>query len=195
MALPVFPYSPLPATMVRSKSWNDDMIMYDSGEAQGFSNWIRPLFRWSFPFKLLLPAQQSSLWAFWDDRRGRTRPFLMKDPNPQDSWVNSVLAVRSGITNAATLYLYDTNSYMVRADTTTIGSLLSTLSGFVNLGTHYSYDQDSGILTVNTKAANDVWSGRSFSYYRKCRFAAPYNEQQVIWGVFAVDNVSIIELP
>lgn len=192
MSLLTFPFSPLPAGTDRSKNWNASVQNFDSGDSQGLSPWIRPLYQYNLPLQNYMEIKQSSLWSFWDRVKGPTIPFLMRDP--YDYLVSSVLAVRSGITNAATLYLYDTNSYMVRADTTTIGSLFSTLSGYVRNGFEYSYDQDSGLMTVNTKGVTDVWGVRSMFYFKKCRFIGDYKEQSPMWNTFAA-NLAIMEMP
>ena len=191
MALPTFPFSPLPAGTERFKNWGESVQRYDSGERQGLSPFVRPLYQWTFPINNMTEIKQSSLWSFWDTRKGQTLPFLMKDP--YDSQVNSVVAIRSGI-SAGTLFLYDTNSYMLRADTTTIGSLFSTLSGYVLLGTDYNYDQDSGVLTITTKSNTDVWRAMSMSYFKKVAFASEYRERSPIWNVFDA-VISIEELP
>jgi len=193
MALPIFPLSPMPANVTRMKDWSDDTQEFDSGLKLGFSPWQKPLYGYVFPIKAMNELKQATLWAFVDTVKQTTNPFLMKDP--YDYRVNSVLGVRSGITNAATLFLYDTNSYMVRADTISIGSLFSVASGFVRLGVQYGYDQDTGILTVNTKATTDVWGVRSMEYWKKARFRTPWSERAIIWNIFGVDNVSIKEEP
>jgi hypothetical protein len=108
--------------------------------------------------------------------------------------VNSVMGVRSGITNAATSFLFDTNSYMVRADTTTVGSMFSTLSGYIRNGFEYSYDQDTGLLTVNTKDITDVWGVRSMQYYKKVKFISDFKETSPLWNVFNA-TVQVKEMP
>lgn len=194
MSLPTFPLSPMYATMTRIPFWNEDVNEYDSGQSQGFTSYAKPLYQYAIPIPLMTSVKQSSLWTFIRDvARGKLNPFLLKDP--YDNAVNSVMGVRSGITQTTTLFLYDTNSYMVRADTTTISSLSSTLSGYQRLGIAYSYDQDSGVLTVNTKAATDVWGVQSMSYWKKVRLAGPYIEKAIIWGNFSVDKIDIVELP
>lgn len=192
MALPIMPFSPLPANLERFKNWGESNNVYDSGEQQGSSPYLRPLYQWSVPIKLMTELKQGSLWQHWDNVKGTTAPFLMKDA--YDYKVNSVLGVRSGIISAATLNLYDTNSYFVRADTVFVGSLFSTLSGYVRLGVEYNYSQDRGILTVNTKAVTDVWGVRSMEYYRKVKFSAGYRETSQLWNIFNT-QLSIVELP
>ena len=117
-----------------------------------------------------------------DSVKGGTYPFLMKDP--YEFAVSSVLAANSGVVQPTTLQLYDTRSFFVRADTTTVGSLFSSLSGYVRLGQQYNYDQDTGVFTVNTKAINDVWGVRSMEYYRKCKFDGDYSDSAVIWNIW-----------
>lgn len=193
MAFPIFPLSPMPVNMTRIKDWGENVTVYDSGDSQGDTPFMKPLYDYSFPIQVMNELKQNSLWAFWDTRKGRTTPFLMRDP--YDYAINSVLGVRSGITNAATLFLCDINSYMVRADTITISSLFSASSGYVRLGVEYSYDQDAGILTVNTKGTADVWGVRSAYYWKKVRYMAAWHEKSVLWNLFSVDGVSMKEMP
>jgi hypothetical protein len=182
MPYPIFPVSPLPANTDRTKFWKTDDVTYDSGAYQAMTTFTRPLFRWSIPWQNVTEIKQGALATFVDSVKGKTYPFLMKDP--YEYQVNSVLAVRSGVTNGATLQLYDTRSFFVIADTTTISSLYSLQSGYVSLGAHFDYNQDTGILTVNTKAPEDVWAARSMEYFRKCVFAEDYRDTSVIWNIF-----------
>lgn len=191
MALPIFPI-PMPGGAQRTFDFGENITLYDSGERQADTPYSRPLYRWNLPISVMNEIKQSSLETFMLGRKGMTKPFLVKDG--YDFAVNSNVAVRSGITNAATLYIFDTNSFMTRPDTTTVGSMFSSLSGYVRLGVEYALDQDSGILTVNTKAATDVWGVRSMQYYRKAAFSTQYIETSPIWNIFAV-NLQIGELP
>jgi len=181
----------MPANVQRWKDWSSDNQEYDSGLRIGFSPFTQPLYHWQFPIKAMNELKQAALWSFVDDVKQTTNPFLMKDP--YDYRVNSVLGVRSGITHAATLFIRDTRSYMVRADTITVASLFSVASGYVRLGVEYAYSQDTGVLTVNTKGVTDVWGVRSMEYWKKARFSAPWRERAIIWNIFGVDNVVIDE--
>src|SRR4051812_23466691 len=122
MSYYTFPFSPFPAGTTRMKDWNEAVQEYDSGDSQGLSPWIKPLYRYTLPLNNYTEIKQSSLWHFWDLTKGKTIPFLLRDP--YDYAINSVLAVRSGI-SAGSFFLYDTNSFMVRPDTTTVGSFFS----------------------------------------------------------------------
>lgn len=192
MALPIFPFSPLPANLERFKNWNENDITYDSGEHQTDTAFVKPLYTYTVPVKLMTEIKQSSVWAFWDDRKGGTRPFLMKDP--YDYAVASVMTVRSGITNASTLFFRDTRSFSIRPDTVTVGSMVSALSGYVTLGVEYGIEQDTGILTVNSKAVTDVWGARSLAYFKKVKWTSPYKETSQLWNIFAT-SWTFVELP
>lgn len=192
MVMPTFPFSPLYAEMTRSKMWNDNNNVYDSGDQQGFSNWVRPLYKYTMPIKLYTEIKQSSLWSFWDSVKGQTLPFVMKDP--YDNYVGSVMAANSGVVSASTLFLFDTNSFFIRADTTTISSLFSSLSGYVLIGSNFQYDRDTGLMTVTSKATNDIWGARSVSYWKKAKFNAQFEEQEIMWNSFTTTLV-IMELP
>ncbi len=192
--LATFPYSPMPGGMTREAFWNTNNQTYDSGVQQGFSNFVKPLYRYTIPLSLYNELKQSSVWQFFrDTTRGMTIPFLIKDP--YDQFSAPVTAVRSGLTNGASLALYDTKSYSIRVDTLSIGSLSSTLSGFVRLGTNYSYNVDSGMLVVNTKAAADVWTyPATVSYFRKVKLTAGFVETAAIWNIFGA-ALTLAELP
>lgn len=192
MSLPIFPFSPLPANLQRQQNWGENVVTYDSGATQGESPFLRPLYIWTVPIKLMTEIKAGSLWSFNYATKGMTKPFLVKDA--YDFAVTSVLAAGSATINASTLYLFDTNSFFVRADTTTVGSLFSAMSGYVSNGVEYAYDQDTGLLTVNTKALNDVWGVRSMTYYRKARMSQSYKETSQLWNIFA-SEVDMVELP
>lgn len=183
MALAIFPTSPLPANLSRTRNWNDDVVTYDSGMAQGLSTFVRPLFIFNIPYRNVSENQQGSLTNFIDTVKNGASPFLMKDAI--EFRVNSNLAVGAAVTDADTLQLFDTRSFFIRADTTTIGSLFSADSGYVRLGVEYNYEQDTGLLSVVTKDVGDVWGVRSLQYYRKCRFVRPYTDTAIIWNQFS----------
>lgn len=177
----VWPASPLPAGLQRIPYWQSDDITFDSGAYQGRTTFVRPLYRYTIPFQNFNETKQGLIINFWNARKGKVQPFLMKDP--YDYRVDSVLAVNSGITTSS-FRLFDTNSFFVRADTTTIGSLFSSVSGYVTLGSEFTYDQDTGVLNVLSKDTTDIWGVRSMEYFRKVHFKNDYQEQAVIWNVF-----------
>ena len=183
MALSIFPMSPLPAETTKDRDWGESTTNFDSGAFQGMTPFQKPLYAWDIPFKNINEIKQSSLAAFVDTQKGMVTPFLMKDP--YDYRVNSVLGVNSG-TNTGTFYIYDTNSYFVRPDTTTIGSMFSSLSGFVLNGVNYVIDQDTGVCSIITKSNTDVWGVRSLQYFRKCVFDNRYRERSVLWNIFQI---------
>ena len=111
MTLPIFPI-PMYGGLRRSKRWGENVVRYDSGARQGDTPFLKPLYNYDMNIQNMTEFRQSSLWHFLDEQKGMTNPFLMKDP--YDYRVNSVLAVRSGIPTGSTLFIYDTNSFMVR---------------------------------------------------------------------------------
>lgn len=191
MALEIFPVSPLPANTTRIKRYNANVARYDSGARQAFSNWSKPLYEWSVPFKNFNETKQNTLNWFYNNQFGPVNPFLMKDP--YDFRVNSVLVASAGYTDGATLYVYDTFSYYILVDTTTIGSLSSALSGYVTLGQEYQYDQDTGILTANSIDGTDVWTAQSLQYFRKVAFKDDYSDTSPVWNIFN-SNIVIEEM-
>lgn len=191
MSYPIFPVSPLPAQTDRTRFWKSDNVTYDSGAYQGMTTFQRPLMKYSVPWVNFTEVKQAQLVSIVDSVMGPTFPFLMKDP--YEFGVSSVLAAGSGVISGASLQLYDTRSFFVRADTTTVGSLFSSLSGYVRNGIEYSYAQDTGLFTVNTKAINDVWGVRSMEYFRKCVFGGDYRDTAVLWNIWNA-NVLINEV-
>lgn len=182
-SLPTWPASPLPAGLSRVMGWGANVVQYDSGAYQGVTPYQKPLYQYAIPYQNFTEVKQQLIKDFYNGTLRGIAPFLMKDP--YDFKVASVLGVRSGFaTGSGALFLYDTNSFMVRADLTTIGSMFSTLSGFVNQGTNYTYDQDTGLLTIVLKAVTDVWGVRSMEYFRKMVFSGYYAEQATIWNIF-----------
>lgn len=187
MVLAIFPTSPLPAGMSKTMDWAENSTRYDSGAAQGQTAYLRPLMKYRIQFKNINEIKQQSLQLFIKQQRNGVTPFLMKDPNPLDFRINSVFVVSGdAVTEPGSHNIFDTNSFFVRVDTTTIGSLTSNKSGFVTLGSEYDYDQDTGVLTVKSIDTDDSWHAQSLQYYRKCKFMSPYNENQVIWNQFSV---------
>lgn len=185
MALNIFPASPLPAGLDRERFWNENITKYDSGARQGLTPFLRPLLRWSVPWKNINEIKQAAISSFWDLQKGMTTPFLMKDPDTFR--INSALAVATNeLTNPVSTGLFDVRSYFIRADTTTIGSMTSALSGFVVLGTDYDYDQDTGMLTVHSINSGDFWTVSSAQFFHKCAFANAYKEKMIIWNQFSV---------
>lgn len=188
MALDIFPSSPLPGGLSRTKQWNGNFVRYDSGAGQGFTAYVQPLYRWQIPWRNIADTKQNTLAYFADTVKGNVTPFLMKDP--YDFAVGSIQWVNTTQTDGDSLQTFDLRSYHIRVDTTYIGSLTSVLSGFVTLGSEYSYDQDTGVLTVNTIGANDRWSTpTTIQYFRKVHFAQDYSDTSPIWNQFQVTVV------
>jgi hypothetical protein len=178
----IFPALPLPAQTDRTRAWGGGGTQYDSGAYQAMTPYSRPMMKYSVPYTNFNEIKQALIQTFVDSVQGPNRPFLIKDP--YEFAVSSVLAVRSGVIGVTTCQLYDTRSFFVRADTTTVGSLFSTLSGYVRNGHEYNYDQDTGVLTVNSKASTDVWGVRSMEYFRKVAFVGDYRDTAALWNIW-----------
>lgn len=199
MAYYTFPYSPLPAGMTRQPDWGGQEQNYDSGESQGVTPYVRPLWRYNIPIKLMTDSVQASIQSFWNVHKGKFVPFLMKDP--YDYRVNCavVFAAAAGLGVNSNFYIRDLNSFVIKCDTTTIGSLAivngTTNSPYALLGTHFAYSQDTGVGTVLVKHVNDTWVVKSSQYFRKMKFDSDYVENAVLWGLFSVPNMGMRELP
>lgn len=183
----IFPTSPLPANMTREPFWNESTTKYDSGARQGISPYLRPLTKYTIPFRNINEVKQAALFSFYNLQKGMTTPFLMKDPI--DFRVNSVFVTSGDVTEPASLGMFDLSSFFIRVDTTTIGSMTSNKSGFVTLGSEYDYDQDTGNLTVKSIDTDDFWRADSLQYFRKCAFERAYRETGIIWNQFSLNLV------
>lgn len=179
MALAVWPDSPQPAGQSVEPDWGEHSVDFDSGAYHSTTTRSRPLYRnWIIPWRNIPQTKRDKILGFVNSMKAGGTPFLIK--HHQDFRVNSVLAASAGYVSGTSFFLYDTNSFFIRADTSTIGSLFSSLSGFVTLGSEYSYDQDSGIITANTIDATDVWGVRSGQYFRKVYIKRNYRETGII---------------
>lgn len=191
--LPTFPYSPLPAALTRTLNWGENVVTYDNGEQQADTPFIKPLFVWSIPIDLMLDTKQSSLFAFANDRKGMTRPFLIKDA--YEYKLPSLIEVTTNQTNGSTLFFTTEQGWMVRPDTTTCSTLFSAISGHVTLGAEYSIEQDTGVVTINTIGATDYWAtNANAEYFRKAKFSSQYGDTAKLWGIFTA-QLSITEVP
>jgi hypothetical protein len=69
MVLKVFPTSPVPADMTRSRTWNANKQTFDSGAYQGSSPYSKPLYRYGFNMANMPRTKQQSLESFINDLR------------------------------------------------------------------------------------------------------------------------------
>lgn len=183
MVLAVWPDSPQPAGQSMSPEWGEHVTEYDSGAFHSTLTRSRPLYKnWNIPWRNIPQPKRDTILGFVNSMRAGGIPFLVK--HHKDFRVNSVLAASAGYTAGASFFLFDTNSFFVRADTTTIGSLHSTLSGWVTLGSEYNYDQDTGVITASSIDATDVWGVRSMEYFRKVYIKRNYRETGILEGQY-----------
>lgn len=175
----VWPDSPQPAGQSMEPDWSEHGTEFDNGAYHATVTRSRPLYKnWTIPWTNIPQTKRDTVLNFVNSMRAGGTPFLVK--HHHDFRVNSVLVASAGYSAGASLFLYDTNSFFVRADTTTIGSLHSSLSGFVTLGSEFTYDQDTGILTASSIDATDVWGVRSMQYYRKVYIKRNYRETGIL---------------
>jgi hypothetical protein len=182
MALAVWPSSPTPAGQsVQPAVWGVQAQQFDSGAYHSTTTRSRPLYTsWSIPWRNIPREKRDVIVGFVNSMKAGGTPFLIK--HHEDYRVNSVLVASAGYVSGTSFFLYDTNSFFIRADTTTIGSLFSTLSAYVTLGAEYNYDQDTGIITANTIDATDVWRAESLQYFKKVYITRDYRETGIIEG-------------
>lgn len=183
MALQVWPDSPQPASQSMKPWWGEKAVRFDSGAHHGVTPFQRPLYSdWTIPWKNIPQNKRDTILDFVNDMSAGATPFLIK--HHKDFRVNSVLVASAGYAAGTSLFMYDTKSYFIRADTTTIGSFTSTVSVFVVLGTDYTYDQDTGILTATSINVGDVWTANSVQYFRKAYIKSNYTETGIIEGQY-----------
>ncbi len=184
MALAVWPDSPQPAGQSMEPEWGEIVNRFDSGVHHATTTYARPLYSdWAIPWKNIPQAKRDTILGFVNSMRAGTQTFLVK--HHKDFRVNSVLAASVGYTAGDSFFTYDVNSFLIRADTTTIGSLFSTLSGFVTLGSEYQYDQDTGIMTADSIDVTDLWRIESVQYFRKVYIKRNYRETGIIEGQYS----------
>lgn len=178
---PTFPVSPVPADLNRRVRWGGNTARYDSGAKQGLTPFTQPLYTYDLNFQNMNPSKRDLILTLINSVRGTVSPFWF--PDPTDA-VNSVMVVRSGITTGS-VRVFDLNSFYIRPHTTDVATLFSSLSGFVSNGAEYSYNVTSGFVTVNTKAATDVWGARSLdTLLKKCSFTDDYGDSTRLFGIW-----------
>ena len=182
----IFPSSPVWADMSREAMWNEEAFNYDSGKFQGSTSWVRPLYKYSINAKNYPDTAQTSLEAFWNSLKGRTTPFLFKDPYEYATSSSIVQPTSTNMGNGSGFYLVQQNSWRVIPDSAFL-SISDGNSGVLNSGSHYVASLDNGWITVKV-AVSSVWSS-SFQYFRKVVFDSAYNPASPIWGVFNADFV------
>jgi len=183
MTLPIFVTSPLPLPMDRVPSWNESVYRYDSGARQATTGWDRPLYtRMAFTVRNMGRAKQSSLHNFYNERKGKTEPFVVKDP--YDYLVQGITQVPSGPTIAANsgFYFVEAHSWNFLPDSANL-VFVSALSGTLISGSHYVVSLDNGFvqLVIGKAAADNI--SASGHYFRKVAFA-DFQEQSFLWDQF-----------
>ena len=189
-SLQIFPTSPLPANIGRNRSWGESVTVYESGAQQGQTGWSRPLNRLKIPFKSVTSEDRNAVLDFVDQQKGRTIPFLMKDPD--EMFVDS-----SGheYTSVTTFRLFNVKSHPLIPDSAHV-NIVSVLSGTLTQNIDYTLDQDTGILTyVWTPGATDSWYVSSTQFFKKWAFAADYRDVSPrVWSIYDV-SIDLRELP
>lgn len=180
MTLPIFPSSPVWANLQRQPVWNESVQMYDSGKRQGSTPWHRPLYKYNINISNMPETKQSSLHAFWNDLKGRTMPFLFKDP--YDYVANGVAIDTTSMGVGSGFYFLNANSWAIIPDS---GNILVTAgdSGALSNGIDYVLSLDNGWCQI-VHAPTSSWVG-SFEYFRKVAFDAQYGENSAIWNNFS----------
>jgi len=185
----VFPSSPVWADITREAMWKEEVYHYDSGQFQGSTAWSRPLYVYGVNAKNYQETKQNSLEAFWNSLKGKTTPFLFKDPYAYQA--NAVLQPTStNMGNGSGFYLIQTNSWRVLPDSAFL-LIVDGKSGTLVSSTHYVASLDNGWITTKVTVTS-TWTA-SFQYLRKCVFDSPYAPGSDLWNSFNA-NFTIREI-
>jgi hypothetical protein len=180
--LPIFPTSPVPASMRFSDAWNESNYAYDSGAHQGVVARTKPFRNYEIDLENIPISKQSSLRAFFNDRRATAFPWLFQDP--YENQVAGQVAINTANTRPTSFYIFDAQSFWVVPKS---GSILitSNLSGALTQGSHYILDQDTGILVASLQPASaDFWTA-SCSYFKKVHFTQSFDQTSRLWQMFS----------
>jgi hypothetical protein len=180
VALATLVISPLPADLTRDPQWGESAIRYDTGARQASTPYVKPLYRFTINFTNIPRSKQSSLEAFYNDRRGKVEPFLMQDP--YDFASHGGIVVNTG-TSPTSFWAVTARGYPVIAKSGHL-RLVSALSGTLTQGSHYNIDQSTGLIVASLRPSSaDFWTATSLEFYKKVAFAS-YSEQSRFWNVF-----------
>jgi hypothetical protein len=175
----IFPTSPLPADISRTPVWGESVQKFDSGAEQGATPWQKPLIQYSINLSNIPRSKQSSIMAFYNLVRGRTNPWLIRDP--YDFLVNGAVCVASG-TGVRSFFVRTIEGFPVIPASGTL-RITSALSGTLTHNTHYSFNMVTGVFSTHLAVATgDTWTA-SCQYFRKCRFDS-YQESSRLWEQF-----------
>jgi hypothetical protein len=186
----IFPSSPVWADIIRTPMWNEEVFKYDSGQRQGSTAWARPLYRYEVHAKNYTETKHSSLEAFWNTLKGKTTPFLFKDPYDYATSASIVQPTTTAMGNGSGFYLVQQNSWRVIPDSVFL-SISDPRSGVLTYSTHYVTSWDTGWVTVKV-AVSSLWTS-SFQYFRKVAFDDDWSEQSNLWNSFE-SNLLIQEM-
>jgi len=174
----IFPTSPVYADLERKPSWNEEVNFYDSGKRQGSTAWQRPLYRYAINATNMPETKQQSLHAFWHQQKGKTTPFLFKDPY---DYVGKAVQ-QPASANGSGWYLVQANSWKVIPDSAYLFLTDGRSGGLVN-NSHYVASLDNGWIQLLVAPGGTVTG--SFEYFRKVAFDDQYAEQSKIWNNFS----------
>jgi hypothetical protein len=178
MVLKIFPTSPVPADMTRSRTWNANKQTFDSGAYQGSSPYSKPLYRYGFNMANMPRTKQQSLESFINDLRD-VEPFVFSDP--YDNRINGVVCVRTG--TAVRSFFVTTSEGWAYIPVSGTLLITSNLSGALTQGTHYQFNPDTGVFsTWVAPSSSDFWTA-SCQYFRKC-VTDNYDLNSKIWNQF-----------
>lgn len=187
----IFPSSPVWANIERRPLWNEEVIWYDSGDSQGASPWARPLYEYAISARNFNEFKQGPLHSFWNTLKGKTTPFLFKDPYDYVTSAAVTQPTTTAMGNGSGFYIVQANSWRVLPDSAFL-AIADARSGALVSSTHYVVSLFNGWVTTKV-AVSSVWVA-SFQYFRKVRFNEQYGEVSKVWNIFDA-NLILREMP
>lgn len=176
----IFPTSPVWADITRHIMWQEETVFYDSGKFQGSTPWVRPLYKYDIQGTNFTEVKQNSLEAFFNALKGRSTPFLFKDPYAY--LANGIVQPSTtSMGNGSGFYAVQANSWRVLPDSSGL-RITCGRSGQLTAGSHYVASMDNGWITTKV-APSSIWTS-SFEYFRKVVFEENYAPGSDIWNNF-----------
>lgn len=179
----IFPSSPVWADITRQPMWQEEVYRYDTGAFQGSTTWARPLYKYDINAANYEIAKQTSLEAFFNALKGKTTPFLFKDPYAYATSSAITQPATTNMANGSGFYLVQQNSWRVIPDSAFL-AISCGRSGTLTAGSHYVASLDNGFITTKV-VPSSVWTA-SFQYFRKCVFESDFAPGSNIWNNFNV---------
>jgi len=178
MALPIWPTSPVPASIQRDPLWGESVQVFDNGKEVGGSPWQKPLIKYTVSLQNIPMSKQQSLWFFYNRLcRGRSVPFLFADP--YENRVDGVVCINTG-SIVQSFFIRSSEGYPVlpASGTLTIRKMPA------NTVSPFSIDWETGIVNFSAETNVADYYVASCHYFKKCKWDS-WSESSQVWGIFS----------